>query len=181
MHDCYIFSPCTLKTCDFKWLDWLDRWSQYWQAYAFSPVCTLKCLLMFFVMTFLKQIEHLDLPTSNGKLSWNNHDLKEKLTRIAIFQSNTAYWLKNSFKMSINFFIQLIIIHDCLCIIVYIFSPCTLKTCDFKLLDWLDRWLQYGQANGFSPVCTLKWLLMFFFLTILKQIEHFDLPTSNGE
>ena len=60
MHDCYIFSPCTLKTCDFKWLDWLDRWSQYWQAYAFSPVCTLKCLLMFFVRTILKQIEHLD-------------------------------------------------------------------------------------------------------------------------
>ena len=79
--------------------------------------------------------------------------------------------------MSVNkFFIQLNLMHFC-----YIFSPCTLKTCDFKLLDWLDRWSQYGQANGFSPVCTLKWLLMFFFLTILKQIEHFDLPTSNGE
>ena len=84
MNDCYIFSPCTLKTCDFKWLDWLDRWSQYWQAYAFSPVCTLKCLLMFFVRTILKQIEHLDLPTSNGKLSWNNHDLMEKLKSITI-------------------------------------------------------------------------------------------------
>ena len=71
MQEYYIFSPCTLRTWDFKWLDWLDRWSQYWQAYAFSPVCTLKCLLMFFVMTFLKQIEHLDLPTSSGKLSWN--------------------------------------------------------------------------------------------------------------
>ena len=94
---------------------------------GFSPVCTLKWLLMFFFLTILKQIEHFDLPTSNGELSWNNHHLIE----LPFHKSNIAY--QRLPKISVPKFLLNYFSYVCLCYIftflVHVFARYAFSCC----------------------------------------------------
>ena len=192
------FSPVWILRCSFNLPLLLNLLSQSWQTNGFSPVWTLRCTFKwplrwnffpqsgqangFSPVWILRCSFNLPTPFEPLVTIWTDERLFTRVNSTMFFQCTAVYelrvtiWAGKRLFTSVNSTMFIQFATPCWNFLSQSwqangFSPVWTLRCVFKWLLCWNFFPQSGQANGFSPVWTLRCIIQFVIvrLNLLSQ------------